>query len=213
MKNNREMLKEMSFKEKASYVWEYYKFHILVVIVAIVITLDIIMAPDIPSYGTNILALGQIFTIDERYDQYVASLKETQNANIEVFYGDWSNEDQYVMEHNMMFILRLQSQEADLFLLNPIKYEQLQVFEDDEAVFLALDTVPQLQGLLDNYSEDLLVKGIDPATGQSHVYGLLLLDDSMHSMTGLSIREPIILCINPYAKDLDHTIATVQYIL
>ncbi|OOO00440.1 MAG: hypothetical protein ATN35_07240 [Epulopiscium sp. Nele67-Bin004] len=210
--NNKEKFKQMTIKEKLGYIWYYYGWQIGGTIVAIIVTVSFLssyFAPPPPTYTTNIIMIGRMYQDYEEFDQTVADLQTTRDVDIEVLSGDWSGYDQGVMANELLFAIRLQEDKGDIFFMTEIKFNEI-IKNSDQIIFAPLDNMEGIDGIIEMYETE---KGINPEDNNEYIYGIRVPREGLDTLAGANFGEDLIVCLSPYAKNYDHAVETINYLL
>ncbi|OON90688.1 MAG: hypothetical protein ATN33_02405 [Epulopiscium sp. Nele67-Bin001] len=198
---NKELFKKMSSKEKLNYIWHYYRWHItgtiLVVIFAISVISVMLEAQGADIYSTDVVMLGLVFT-DERYEEQLQQFQETMDVNINILQTATSGDPEMVMANELLFMVSLIDNKADIMFLTQQKYETLVT---DGEVFTPLNDIVELNEVFNLY---------ELQTYNEDVYGIKL---TTSPIDGIKFGEDLIVCISGHPKDLEHTVNTLNYLL
>ncbi|MGL6174191.1 MAG: hypothetical protein ACRC1P_06230 [Cellulosilyticaceae bacterium] len=211
-KTNREKFNELPRNKKAEYIWDYYRWHIVGVFVAIFAIWQIYTIatkPPMPVYSTDIVIAGKIATEQEVLDQTIARYNTEFDANIQCMPVNWDSMDQSMVATEQLFALKMMVRELDIMLIGQAKYDKFKLVENGDPV-MALDTIPELKEIL-KANEDKLMKSISKEDGQTHVFGIKL--DALPNVEGVVLGEELILSLMNPPKNMETAVAMVQYLL
>jgi len=200
-------LSEMTFKEKAEYVWEYYKIHIIAAAVVIIIAWSFINAalnPPVPPYAG--VALYEIFLGEEFNEEFtravneelVGDARETLIPHLFVS-GDDPTAQMVVIQK---FMAMITTKELDLFIA------EIGVLEEfiGEDLFFRFDqtglTVP----------EDRLIYGSTPDNPESLAYAVNLKGSSFLNKFGVR-SEALAAGIIINTPRFDNAVAVLNFLL
>ncbi len=216
--SNKEKFKQLNFLQKIEYIWEYYHIPfiaILITVATILVMFNSILSVQTQPCDTHIIMMGRAYISEEIFDPYEAGLQVNKSVAIEVLTGDLTetSDPEAIMVNEVLFMAKVQSQEADIFLLSELKHFPLIETHGLDG-FADLEQIPELKSIIDKLDESMLERSINPIDGKEYLFGIRL--DSAHLesiMEGLLLKEDLILSINAYAKDIDHAVDTVKYLL
>lgn len=211
-KTNKEKFMEMNTKQKVEYIWEYYRWHIVGVIVGIFAIWQvfvIINKPPEPVYSTDIIVSGLISMDDEKSEQTLDKFRTEFDTNIQFMPANWKVMDQSTMSTETLLALKIAVKEVDMFILAEEKFDKYQLIEGYDAM-LPLDTIPELEGILEKY-QDRLISFTSKDDGKEHVFGIKV--DSLDKIEGLALGEELVISILGQPKNLESTIQVLTYLL
>jgi hypothetical protein len=217
-KSTREKMANMSKKEKASYIWEYYRYHIIGTIVAIIFVTSFVSG--ILKQKESILGVTLVGkTID------TAKFEELKNkTNAEIIKDDPKNKktvsyeymtitdnamDEYSRASRDKLTVTIAANELDVVILDKATYDSYV----KQGMFLRLDTLAQYSNsLLKNYPP---VKGKIEAEGSDNsegVYGINV--ENLPILNSLKFdSKDKVLCIITNTKRLDKSIEYINWLL
>lgn len=163
----KEKFKSMNFKEKCAYIWDYYKIHIISVIVSIILIFSfihsIVTKADV---YCNITYIGETISSEE-----VAEVKSDLNKNIlnnskkEIIGFDSISTTDMDPVTIQLLAAKISSKEIDLAVVSKDYYEQ----NVNEFLFFDLSSIKGFSSL--NLSDSQLIKAKDEK-GNEVVYGI-----------------------------------------
>jgi len=121
-----EKLREMNFKEKLEFIWEYYKYFIIgfVITVAVIWSLiyTIVLNPSpepalFISWNAGFVTDAQIDDLKEYLEDHIVDEDENKEVVISVFYFDENNPETIMMGHQRMAAM-IAAGMIDIFILN-----------------------------------------------------------------------------------------------
>ncbi|MGV8982625.1 hypothetical protein [Clostridium sp.] len=204
-------IKGLTRKKKVQYIWDYYKIHIIVTIVALFSIISFIHGQITKiDYEFNLTIIGVNSSVN-KIEQFQETLTpivikngtEKQSARIEIMpvdslmEGKTESSTQYVQK----FIAEVSAKVIDLVIMNKSDYEAYQ----QQGMFLKLDNV---QGMnLSHVKVDKLERASDEG-----VYGINLQDNKILADFGVK-TENMILAIPANTKQMDKAILAVKWII
>lgn len=211
-KTNKEKFKELEGKKKIEYIWDYYRWHIVGVILGIFAIWQVIVIinrPPAPVYTTDMVVAGKISMEDEIIDQTLERYHTEFDANIQFMPVNWESMDQSTMATEQLLALKTMVREVDLMILGEAKFGNYQLVEGSDAL-MALDTIPELVETLKKY-EDKLLKFTSKEDGKEHVFGIKV--DKLDKIEGLIMGEELVICLINPPKNVEPAIDLVKYLL
>lgn len=211
MKTNREKFKAMNNKQKAEYIWEYYRFHILGTILGIFLIGQIIhfATQPKPNYDTHLIVTAMMTLDTEKVEADENYFHEQFNADIYYIPADWSVMDQTTIVNDQMMMLKMQVREADILAMSQGRFDKYMNIEAFDP-FMPLEEVPELASILEAHKDQLITsKGIED--GKEHVYGIKI--EKSNAFQGANIIEPLIISFVDPPKNLEKAIEVLNYLL
>lgn len=209
---NKEKFKNMKGKEKITYIWEYYRWHIIGTLVGafIVWTLgSAILRPRPPVYPVDVAVAGLLGIEQEAENSLVDTFNTELNAGLHIMPTDWSRPSQSSIATDQKMMLMIQVRELDLFVMSEQKYSTYTQIEDFDAL-TALDQFKELAPILDKYKDSLLTAK-SKETGEEHVYGIKVKE--LSKLKGMEFGEPFVISLINPSKDTNAGIKIIQYLL
>ena len=209
---------EMDKKQKINHIWEYYRYHILAVIIGVAVIGALgktILFPEPPD-DVDIMFAGQMY-IDETAVEITENLKEEYGAGIDFSNVNWEGD---VEVSSLMFQkipLMITTDELDVMAIATSTYEHFATIYGQD-MFMPLEDIPELSGLLEKYKDNLYIcdKAVDDEGNlidtEPHVLGIKT-DTFSDNLSCIVASEEMIVGLNPQPKDLDKTISMLKYIL
>jgi hypothetical protein len=210
--SEKEKLREMTFHQKLSYLWDYYKLYALAVVAAILLISYFIYNTVTPDIKTKFYAAMIDNSIDAQIlEQYQADFSEYLNINpkrenIQLNSSFYLNSDtEYSMNMNEIFTTYLSTGQIDVIIA-------------PESVFSKYCSI----GYLDKLSEQLPTDIYSSLTDYFYiaateddpdkdVYGIILSDTELYKNHSVN-SEPYILGIVPNSKNKDNSIEFLKYL-
>ena len=207
---------EMNKKEKIKHIWEYYRWHILATIIAVVMIFSLgktILFPEPPD-EVDIVIAAQMYTSIER-ESVIQKFKDEFKTGLDLTNVNWEDaQSSMVMVQKIP--LMITTDEMDIFAASSDAYENfVQIYGED--MFTPLENIPALASLLEQYKDNLVTcdyvrdeNGNKIAT-QEHIYGIRV--DKLSNIPCIEANEEIIVGLTSKVKDLDKAIDMLKYIL
>ena len=209
---------EMNKKQKVNHIWEYYRYHILATIIAIVVVGSLaksILFPPPPN-EVDILFAGQMY-IDETANSIKDEMKETFGAGVDFSNINWETDAQVASVMFQKIPLLIRTEELDVMAITTARYEHFATLYGVD-MFMPLEDVPELSDLLEKYKDSLYVcdKAVDEEgniiDAEPHVLGIKT-DAFSDNLSCIVATEEMIVGLNPQAKDFDKAVSMLKYIL
>lgn len=209
--------KEMNKKQKTQHIWEYYRYHILSGIIAIVVAISLgktIFFPEPPN-DVDIMFAGQIY-VDSTSALLAEEMKETYQTGIDFTNVNWEGDPEIAGLMLQKIPLMVTTDELDIMVIADEIFEKFS-YNYRSDMFMPLEDVPELQDLLEKYADSLFIcdKVVDEdgnlVDSEPHVYGIKT--DKFSNLPCLIACEEMIVGLNPQAKDFDKAISMLKYIL
>ncbi|MDR1687154.1 MAG: hypothetical protein LBS21_00900 [Clostridiales bacterium] len=132
IKEERAKLAEMNFKEKVDYIWEYYKYHIIITVVSVLFIYMLIDALVLnPQKNVHVgVAIYGPYIFEETTNELTSYLTGNMQADWEtsavVITNFFVSEDDLQITNAMVqkFIAMLSVQEIDIFIGNELQFTQ-----------------------------------------------------------------------------------------
>jgi hypothetical protein len=201
---------ELTLEKKIQHIWEYYRWHILGVIMAIVLTgyiIYIIVSP-VPTYSVDLLMTGKFTATGTQAESVKEKLHTDFDAKLELEYMDWSSENQYTMNMYTKIYALATAKQLDVLILPKSVYDIYA--SQDNKLLIALEEEPRLEKVLDTHQGNLLM-GLDKNDNKQHIYGIKL--DNLEEKLGITSSEEYILTVAQSVKNIDQTVAVINYLL
>lgn len=209
---------EMNKKEKIKHIWEYYRYHILAVIIGTVVICALgktILFPEPPN-DVDIMFAGQMY-IDVNANEIKENLKEEYGAGVDFSNVNWEGDPEIASVMFQKIPLLITTDELDVMAIATAKYEHFATIYGAD-MFMPLEDIPELSGLLEKYKDSLYIcdKAVDDEGNlidtEPHVYGIKT-DTFSSNLSCILSSEEMIVGLNPQPKDLDKAISMLKYIL
>lgn len=210
--SNKEKFSQLSGKKKTEYIWDYYRWHIIGVILAIFAVAEVVKiatAPPPHKYDTHVVVAGRIAMEDTDVETLEQELLEKYNADIQVMGADWKNMNQGTMAMDQKLMVMTSVRELDMYIVSRLKYDTFMGIEDFDP-FTALDTIPEMADLLEQYKDNLITKK-SAETGEEHVYGIKM--ESVKGMPALQVGEELVFALVNPPKNMEKAVETAKRLL
>ena len=121
-----EKLREMNFKEKLEFIWEYYKYFIVGFVVAVAVIMSILYSVVLNpspepalfiSWNAGFATDAQLDDLIEHLEHYIVDEEKNEEVVISVFYFDENNPETIMMGHQRMAAM-IAAGMIDIFILN-----------------------------------------------------------------------------------------------
>lgn len=211
MQSNKEKFKKMNTKQKIEYIWEYYRFIILGTIIGVFIVGQLVYLAVKPKeiFDTHLIVTAQMALDASKMEEEEALFKEKFNADIYYLPANWSVVDSTTMTNDQILTLRMQVREADVFAMSEVRYERFMGTEGFDP-FLALDEVPEMAPLLEQYKDNLL-KGKSVEDGKEHVYGIKV--DKVNNLEAGQFAEPLVISIMSVPNNVEKAVELIDFLI
>ena len=211
-------LKEMSFKDKFWYIWEYYKFPIIGVIIAVLLVGSIGSAMYNNRFDTALSCAvlnsrydSDALTVDQYFNEgFRAFIGLDENTKIDVDYSmsptfDESAMNEYSYAELAKLTAMISSKGLDVMIGRPDVIDHYGEMDG----FLNLEEA--LPPDLYEQVKDYLYPVTNAETGQESFCGLRLEDTSFGEKTGLILDNPV-LTVMSNSPHTDTAIQLIRYI-
>ena len=208
---------EMNKGQKVKHIWEYYRYHILAVIIATVfigLLGKSILFPE-PADDVDVMFVGQMY-IDDTSQQVSKQFKEEFKTGIDFVNVNWENDAEISSVMFQKIPLLVTANELDIMGIATGSFERFaQIYGED--MFMPLEEVPELATLLEKNKDKLYVcnQTVDNQgnliDAKEHVYGIKA--DTFSRIPCLVSSEEMVIGLNPKAKDFDKAVSMLKYIL
>lgn len=206
---------DMNRREKVKHIWEYYRWHILSTIIAIVVVASVgkvILFPEPPD-EVDIVVAAQMY-MNEEYTQVSNQFKEEFQTGLELVNTNWEDQETaMVMLQKIPLIIT--TDEMDIIGISEDQYMNfVQMYGQD--MFTPLDEISELETLLEKYQDalvtcDFVVDEGEKISTEEHVYGIKV--EKLSHIPCIEANESLIIGLTSKVKDLDKTITVLEYIL
>lgn len=210
--------KEMSKKEKVKHIWEYYRYHILSSVIAICVTISLVKTVFFPAPPNDVdIMLAGIMYLEDTYTNVSEEFKENYNTGLDLTNINWEDDPQTAGVMYQKVPLMLSTKELDIIGISTSTYERFAKMYGED-MFMPMENVPELSGLLEKYEDHLYVcdkivdeEGNEIDAPEKHVLGIKV--EKFSNIPCLTANEEMIVGLNPGAKDLEKAINMLEYIL
>lgn len=209
---NKITFKSLTGKKKVEHIWEYYRFHIIGSIIGIILIGSLVYTVTKPKPVPNDvdLVVSGLLTYDQEQMEVTEQVfKEQFNAGIELLPTDWSANSGSAATTEQVLMLRFQVRECDVIAVPQERHERF-LTQPDFNMFLALDSVPELEPLIAKH-KDKLITGISKEDGKEYVYGIKV--DEMKHLEGVALGEDYILSIISVPKNQEQATQLLTYLM
>lgn len=207
---------EMNKKEKIKHIWEYYRWHILATIIAVVMIFSLgktILFPEPPDEVDIVIAAQMYTSVDQ--ESVIQKFKDEFKTGLDLTNVNWEDAQSSVVMLQKIPLM-ITTDEMDIFGASSAAYENfVQIYGED--MFTPLEDIPALNSLLEKYKDNLVTcdyvsdeNGNKIAT-EEHVYGIRV--DKLSNIPCIEANEEIIVGLTSKVKDLDKAIDMLKYIL
>lgn len=209
---------EMNKKQKVNHIWEYYRYHILAVIIGVVVIGSLaktILFPPPPN-DVDIMFAGQMY-IDASANEIKEQLQEEYNAGIDFSNVNWEGDAEISSLMFQKIPLMITTDELDVMAIATAKYEHFATIYGED-MFTPLEEIPELSDVLEKYKDSLYIcdKTVDEEGNlidmEPHVYGIKT-DKFSSNLSCILASEEMIVGLNPEPKDFDKAVSMLKYIL
>ncbi len=212
-KTNKQKFEELDKDKKIEYIWDYYKGHIfggIFGIAAIAYIIYFVNRPAPPVYSADAVVAGIIQVVDHKeLEASQLAMQEAVDGGIRPMPTDWESMDQTAAINNQLMLVKIQTKECDVMIVPEFKHKGYLTAEDYE-LFHKLDEIPELEEVLELYSDQLVV-GTTPLDDEEHVYGIRV--NELQNVDGLLIGEELVMSLLNPPKDMEAGIALMKYLL
>lgn len=186
--------KNLTFKQKLIHIWEYYKWHIIIPIVAVISAVSIGLAiyensKDSVLYAVFINTLLTDTSGDKLMDEFVdyaeLDMKGKKITLDTTLYINQKNSDMNSVSSSQKLLAMFTSIEMDVIICN----------EDNFDYYAAQDSFVELSEVLPQdflaEHEDLLLEAVGK-DGEEHTFGISLADSSKLAEYNAFLEDPIL---------------------
>ncbi len=208
----KEKLREMNFKGKMNYLWEYYKLHALAVVAAIALIIYFVYTILNPTVVPRFYAAMINNTIDSNVlDQYSEAFskklalnpeRETIELNTTFSFGV---DDQYTATMRQVLVTYIQAKEIDAIIAPE------SIFKDYAYSGMFFELSDQLPTDIYSSLTDHFYLTDTEDDSQKKVYGIYLTDTKLYQSYADN-TDPYILGIVINAQNKDNTIEFIRYL-
>lgn len=206
----KEKLKDMSFREKLSYLWEYYKIHALVTIGIIAIISYIIHSIVTPNVVTQFYAAFIDSSVDadvlENYrtdfSDYLQLDPKTESIdfNTSFYFG---SDAQYAMNMKQALVTYVAAQEVDVIIAPESQFADYAYYGYFDKVSDQLPT-----DIYSNLTDYFYMSEVEGSSGQN-AYGIYLTETELFKPY-TDASDPYVLGIITNSKHKDNTIEFIR---
>ncbi|ERI94440.1 hypothetical protein HMPREF1982_01076 [Clostridiales bacterium oral taxon 876 str. F0540] len=207
-------LKNMSRKERFQYIWDYYKFHIIGILAAIIIISSIIYGQVTKvNYVFNLTLIGNDIDQNKKAelerqitDIVVNNGSKRNQAIVDVIPVGDSNSSNNIMSGQLMqkFMTELSVQTVDIAVMDKGVFDSL--VKND--AFLKLDNISDFD-LSSIKDEKIKEEGSD---GKKAVYGISAENIKVLNDMGFNPKDKVI-CIISSSKHVDKAVYVLKWVL
>ncbi len=209
---------EMNKKQKINHIWEYYRYHILAVIIGTVVIGSLaktILFPEPPN-AVDVMFAGQMY-IDINANEIKEQMKEEFGAGIDFSNVNWEEDAEIASIMFQKIPLMITTDELDVMAIATAQYENFATIYGED-MFMPLEDIPELSDVLEKYQDSLYIcdKTVDDEgnliDAEPHVYGIKT-DTFSSELSCIVSSEEMIIGLNREPKDLDKAVSMLKYIL
>jgi len=204
-------IKGLTRKKKIEYIWDYYKIHIIVTIIALFSIIGFIHGQTTKiDYEFNLTIIG-VTSDDDKIERFQEKLThivlknstEKQSAQIDIMQvvSLIDGKTQVSTQYMQKFVAEVSANVIDLLIMNKSDYEAFQ----KQGMFLKLDNV---QGI----DLSAIKAGNLERASDKGVYGINLKDNKLLTSFGVK-TEGMILCIPSNTKQKNKAILAAKWII
>ena len=219
MKNESAKLKEMNFREKREYIWEYYKIHIVVGILALILIGSLINTWFInpPKDCVLFIAWSSGFETDEHMDALSKIFEEKISDNpdretviISSFIAP-PDDPSMIMAAANRLIAMLSAGEIDVFILDR---QGIDEYANAEFIVPADGLLQEIKNLDENVYNKIIDKTVtswkreDGNPVSEHIYGIELTDCPLFEGLGFYEQE-LFFCVSVTMKEMENAAIAV----
>ncbi|MDA3732233.1 hypothetical protein PBV87_12130 [Niameybacter massiliensis] len=210
-KSNREKFKEMNTKQKVGYIWEYYRYAILGTIIGIFLVSQIVttMLKPKDNFDAHVVVTSKMVIDSAKMEEEEQFFKENFNTDLYYLPADWSQMDSQMVLNDQLMMLKIQVREVDIFAMSEDRYSKYMEIEGFDP-FLALDEVPEMAPLLEQYKDSLLT-ATSLEDGKEHVYGIKV--DKLEHLEGGITAEPLVISLISVPKNINKAVEIIDYLI
>lgn len=210
--------KDMNLWEKIKHIWEYYRWHIVATILTVVVTvnLGITMLRPQEVDSVDVMIVGRT-AYSDGYEETVDMFKEQFDAGLEIVSVDWEQGGEMEMVMLQKIPLMMMTNELDVLALAPSRFE-LYIQQTGPDMFVQLDTIPQLEEVLEENKDRLLTSKYtfneegDIIEGDvEHVYGIYV--DKFKNVPCIRASEQMVVGITGKPKDVQKAAEMLAYLI
>jgi hypothetical protein len=210
-KSLKENMSNMTTKEKMIYIWYYYKFHIVISIVAIILVASFVVQT-ITTKGTafDVVLLGKYADttkIDTIANKMTKDIINDNRKEMKIDFLTVSDDNQEYTQASMQKLTAmLAAKDIDVLILDKTSFETYA----KQHMFLKLTSIPNYSKLNLNGHDAIKYKLDDDK--QEETYGISL--DNLPILKQISYDSTNkILCVTSNSERLDKASATINWIL
>lgn len=213
MKSEKEKLKDMPMKKKISYLWDYYRYHALFTILAVVFIFYVVYTFVKPKVETMLYAAIIDNTIDsEVWDEFQDEVTEyleldTTSEDVVLNYSFYFKGDsEYSMRMRQTFGVYLAATEIDL-VIAPLS--EFSGYVENDFFTPLSDHLPT--DLYSSLADKFYLAGTvdNPKVA---AYGIYLQDTKLYSEQSFPTEEPYILGIVANANHKENAVKFIRYL-
>lgn len=214
--------KEMSSKEKSAHIWEYYRWHIIAVIIGTIVVGSFVRTMLTPKkvYDVDIIVAGKLMS-DETQPDVIKSFEEKFNASINFAVVDFANMGQMEMVMMQKIPLLIRTKELDLLVLSKDAFMSY-LNQGGREMFMPLENVEELKPLLESKKDSLITsKDIVPQAEkeqepegteeEDHIYGIRV--DGLDNVPCIKQNEEFVIGVTSVVKNIPKTAEMIDYLV
>lgn len=209
--------KEMNFKEKVAYLWEYYRNIALVSIIILILIVGLIVGARSSSKDRSLdITLAGKLDIQNIQVADLTKLEEDLDVAFEFHPVDWRQEDSLALSVRQRMTLQMKVSKLDILGLPDYKFEDY-LKANASAMYMQLDELPEFQEILQEYKDQLVIKGynVDENNNiiedEEHVYGIRI--SKIDNIPGITLDEDLVLGVTTSVKDTHKAAEMMRFLL
>lgn len=206
-KDGKGLWKEMTPRQRAAFIWEYYKFWIIGGTVVLLIAADMAVSwARSVNYAVTCLVPETVYTSTSQYwdDVSAALYPDSKSTKVEPLCA-YENSESGTQTQSIRLLAMMDSGQVDVVICTKTTYEELiqsEILSDLSAVLTG--------GTFSSYKAHAIY-GTTQDDPDKKPYALDISDSDFIDKTGFKSDEPVYLCITSNTQDGDNTIALFRY--
>lgn len=207
----------MNKKQKVKHIWTYYRYHIIATVIGICVAFSLgkaIFWPEAEN-KVDVVICGPLYLDDNQYE-VISEFKEQYKTGLDLTAVSWEEDSQLSLAILQKLPLLITTHTLDILALPEDQYiEFVKKFGED--AFIALEKMPELEGVLQTYNDQLFIydKTIDDMgneiDAEKHVYGIKV--DSFPTISCVKETTPMVMGIISTMRDKQKTIDMYEFLL
>lgn len=217
--------KELSFRKKVEHIWEYYRWHIVAVIIGggVIISLAVTILTPQKTYAVDIVVAGKLIS-DETQPQVLERFEKEFDTSLSIASIDWENMGQLEMVMMQKIPLLARTNQLDMLILSKEAYMSY-LNQGGIDLFMPLDTVPELKGLIESKKDQLITSAdveltevdengettVKKLEGEEHIYGIKV--SALDNISCIELADEVVVGITTVVKDIPKTAKMLDYLV